>query len=355
MNTVKGLRRLSIAIATAMAIALPTAIPAHAAGSDAGLYGASDPTYDGVYRQSLALLGLAANDITPPTSAIAWLLDQQCADGSFQAYRADTGQPCAKADPANFTGPDTNSTALALMALMALDDSRVMNLKAPIMNRIVDSAESAGTWLRKQQNADGGWPYYAGGASDANSTGLSLAAANTWGGTFGSKLYKKASRFLGRLSSSCADGGGFAYQSGSKPDGSATSQGVVGLAGSLPVSKQPTAAVAAPCANTAKAKGISYLAKGLSSTGLLPSSLGGIDYSSTAMAVLGLTEARQGRASIRKATAALKASADEFVTGNGTNPGAAGLLLMVAEATGSKPTAFGGVNLVSTLASSIRG
>ena len=30
-----------------------------------GLYGAADPTYDGVFRQSLALMGLAANDIAP--------------------------------------------------------------------------------------------------------------------------------------------------------------------------------------------------------------------------------------------------------------------------------------------------
>lgn len=354
MHMRASIRRLLVAATAAAAVALPTAVPANAASSDAGLYGAADPTYDGVFRQSLAILGLAANDLTPPATAVEWLLRQQCADGSFQAYRADTSVPCAKPDPAAFTGPDTNSTSLGFQALMAIDDSRIA-LGDRLLSRVVTAADRAGAWLGRQQNADGGWPYYSGGASDANSTGLALAGLNSLGGYLGSAPYRKASRFLGGLSASCADGGGFAYQAGSRPDGSATSQGTLGLVGGFPATRQPAAAVAAPCANTAKAKGISYLARGLRSTGVLESSFGGPDYTSTATAVVALAEARQGRASIAKGVAALKANAAAYATPSaGTSPGAVGMLLMVAEVSGTKPTSFGGLNLVSTLNSSLR-
>ena len=115
------------------------------------------------------------------------------------------------------------------------------------------------------------------------------------------------------------------------------------------------AVIGAPCANTSKAKAVSYLARALAPTGALPSSLGsGTDFSNTATAVLGLVAAGQGRTAVAKATSALKVNAKAFVTGDGTSPGAAGLLLMVAEATGGKATSFGGLNLVRTLNASIR-
>jgi hypothetical protein len=348
---VRAIAATGISLAVLMSVA-PAA--SAAPSTTTGLYGSADPTYDGVFRQSLAIMGLAANDLTPPPAAIAWLLGQQCANGSFQSYRTDLAQPCTASDPVNFTGPDTNSTAVAVMALMALDDSRV-KLPNATRNRIVDAAAKAGTWLRTAQNADGGWPYYGGGASDANSTGLSLSGILTQAPSYDIPAYKKASRFLGGLSASCALGGGFAYQAGSKVDGSATAQGLVGLVGPMPVSGPRKLAVGARCANTAKAKAVSYLARALASTGTLASSLGsGADYSNTATAVLGLVAARQARASVAKATAALKSNAAAFVTGSSTDPGAAGLLLMVAEATGAKPTSFGGLNLVTTLNASMR-
>jgi len=54
--------RLGIVTAACAALSLGLAAPALAAPSsgDAGLYGAQDPTYDGVYRQSLAIIGLVA-------------------------------------------------------------------------------------------------------------------------------------------------------------------------------------------------------------------------------------------------------------------------------------------------------
>lgn len=357
MTITIGIRRLLVAAATAATLATTIAVAPAATAAPSptvGLYGAADPTFDGVFRQSLAIMGLAANDIAPPPAAITWLLGQQCADGSFQAYRADLSQPCPKADPVNFTGPDTNSTATALMALMALDDSRV-RIPAATLTKVVAAADKAGTWLRRQQNTDGGWPYYAGAASDANSTGLSLSGILTQAPSSDIPAYRKAARFLGSLSGSCADGGGLAYQAGSKVDGSATAQGLIGLVGPIPVSGPRKIAIGAPCTNTSKAKAVSYLARALAPTGALPSSFGsGTDFSNTATAVLGLVAAGQGRTAVAKATAALKTNAKAFVTGDGTSPGAAGLLLMVAEATGSKATSFGGLNLVRTLNASIR-
>ena len=71
-----------ITTATAAGVLLATA-PALA--GDAGLYGSSDPTFDGVYRQSLSVLALEASDRKVPASAIKWLKKQQCADGGFDA------------------------------------------------------------------------------------------------------------------------------------------------------------------------------------------------------------------------------------------------------------------------------
>lgn len=357
-----SIRRRIVGVLTAVATAATTALavgaplaPAHAATTDAGLYGAADPSFDGVYRQSLALLGLTAHGIVPPVAAIDWLIRQQCADGSFQPYRGDTAIPCGPSDPAAFTGPDTNQTAMALMALMALDDES-LGLPRRTMGRLVAAADRAGLWLVRAQNPDGGWPYYPGGSSDANSTGLSLAGIMTQAPNPGIAAYRKASRFLGRLSASCADGGGFAYQPGSRPDALATSQGLVGLVGPLPVREPRTLGAGAPCANTSTAKAVSYLAQAVAASGLVPSSFGsGPDYSTTATAVLGLVGAGQGRAAVTRATSALRSSAAAYVgTGGDASPGAAGLLLLVAEATGAKPTAFGGLNLVTTLDRTLR-
>jgi len=352
-----GLRRIIVATTAVAAIVSPLALAPGASAAPSpttGLYGAADPSYDGAFRQSLAILGLAANDVAPPAAAISWLLAQQCADGSFEPYRADLSVPCGAPDPVSFTGPDTNSTALALMALMALDDSRV-KVPAATLSKVVDAAAKAGTWLRTKQNADGGWPYFAGGASDANSTGLALAGVLTQAPSYGIPAYRKASRFLGGVSASCSDGGGLAYQPGSTVDGSATAQGLIGLVGPMPVSASRTLVSGAACRNTARSKAVSYLARALSSAGALPSATGaGVDYASTSIAVLGLVASGQGRAAVTRATRTLKANTAAFVTPDATSPGAAGLLLMVAEATGGRPTSFGGVNLISTLNASIR-
>ena len=54
------------------------------------------------------------------TAAIKWLVDQQCPDGGWTAYRSDLSKPCPATDLTNFVGEDSNSTALAVQALHAL-------------------------------------------------------------------------------------------------------------------------------------------------------------------------------------------------------------------------------------------
>jgi hypothetical protein len=131
-----------------------------------GLFGAQDPTFDGVYRQSLSLLAMLASGRTPPQSAVEWLLHQQCADGGFQAYRSPLTTPCTAPSSTAFSGEDTNSTGIAAQALHALG-------KGTEAGKAVD-------WLGTKQSANGGWAYYPDGAAgndpDANSTALGLSA-----------------------------------------------------------------------------------------------------------------------------------------------------------------------------------
>ena len=344
----------TIAVSAALAIAaLGLAAPAHAAGTT-GLYGSADPTYDGVYRQSLAIIGLTSNGVKPSTSAITWLISQQCKDGSFQEYRADTTKPCDAVDAANGKGPDSNATSLAVLALMSIDNT---NLAAQsVMNKVVAAADRAGSWLSKSQNADGGWSYYAGSASDSNSTGLALAALGTQAPNRQQPPIVKGTKFLASLITPCgtADGGALVYQKGSKPDGLSSAQGLYGLVGTAPVQTAGKLAPVPKCAGNPTNKLASYLSAKLSGAGTLASSFGdGPDYTATATAVVDLTAARVAKAAVSKATGALKSAAAAYATpAAGANPAALGLLLSVAKATGSNPKSFGGVNLITALQSS---
>lgn len=131
-------------------------------GPDAGLFGTADPTYDGAYRQGIALVALIAAGAAVDPSSVAWLEAQQCADGSWMPYRADLDEPCAF-DPVSFVGPDSNSVALAVAGLLAASPGS-------------SSLEPARDWLEANQNDDGGWSFFPGDGSDPNSTALVMQA-----------------------------------------------------------------------------------------------------------------------------------------------------------------------------------
>jgi len=147
------------ALTAVASAAAPSAVALVAGRGDDGLFGVQDATYDGVFRQSIAIGGLEAADVEVPDAAVGWLLRQQCADGSFTSYRPDTANRCAPG------GWDSNATAAAVQALVAVGSPAA-----------TDAAGRAVTWLRSVQDADGGFAFAAGGATDANSTGLVLAA-----------------------------------------------------------------------------------------------------------------------------------------------------------------------------------
>ncbi len=132
-------------------------------GPDAGLFGSQDPTNDGAFRQGLSLAALGAAGVAAPGPAVQWLEDQQCPNGGWTSYQS-VDNPCT-GDPADYEGPDTNSTALALEGLAAQ-----RALRAP-------AAASATAFLAAAQDPDGGFGYYpnaayAPGTSDPDSTAL---------------------------------------------------------------------------------------------------------------------------------------------------------------------------------------
>ena len=227
-----------LAAATVAATLALGAAPASAAEPvQVGLFGTQDPTYDGVFRQSLSLLAFASAGQEPPAEAVAWLLDQQCADGGFQAYRSDTSAPCTESDPVNYVGEDSNSTALASAALTVLGE--------------LDAADDALGWLESAQNTDGGFPYFLGGTSDVNSTAIALLATNAVGlaPTQVTNGSVSAADYLTSLQVGCPgaptdEDGGFAYAdfSAGTANDSATVQAALAITGAaLPFVADPPA------------------------------------------------------------------------------------------------------------------
>lgn len=293
-----NVRRSAGALAAVIVIA--GAAPAVAASPSAspsvaipdGLYGTTDPTYDGVWRQSLALLAQNAVGVEPADKAVAWLAGQQCANGAFAAFRADTAKPCAAK-----LMVDTNSTAAAVQALATLTATYDSEVKKAV------------TWLKSIQNADGGWGYSPGGASDANSTSVVIGALTDAGVTVPNlrKDGKSPDDALLKLALPCdgTDAGAFAYQPDKKggltANADATAAAVLGISGeSLTGSRQDDAPSPAGCEKPAGSlpeqagtNGALWLAKAMAKDGHLTSALPGAkaqpDYGNTADAIVALS------------------------------------------------------------------
>jgi A-macroglobulin TED domain/Prenyltransferase and squalene oxidase repeat len=243
------------AVSTLLVAASPSPSPATA---PAALYGDADPTYDGVWRQSYALLALHAADTDAADVAVRWLAKQQCADGGFASYRADPTAPC---DPKT---EDTNATGIAVQALAVHGQDFVVKRGAD--------------WLAKVQNRDGGWSYNPGGASDADSTGVVIGALKAAGTDVKSVTTDGMSPYdaLRSLQLACGkkDGGAFAYQPDAKSgamvaNAKATADAVRGAEGAGLVVEAPDrdTPVRDACGGSASDAGASWLAARITAGG----------------------------------------------------------------------------------------
>jgi LPXTG-motif cell wall-anchored protein len=208
-----------------------------------GLFGSADPTFDGAFRQGLALLALHGASVAN-ASGVTWLEGQQCPDGSWTAFRADTTLACPAVDPNTFAGPDTNSTALAVLGLHAQGAS------AP--------ASKGVTALDAVRNGGGGWGFLARNdqTTDANSTGLVLEALRTVNGAADEQGLNALLALQVGCTGATADRGGIAFQPGPggklAPDALATAQATPALAEvALPiVTASISTDVPTPCTST---------------------------------------------------------------------------------------------------------
>ncbi|MEV7563953.1 prenyltransferase/squalene oxidase repeat-containing protein [Streptomyces tanashiensis] len=366
MNTVR--RGAAALAAAAVVLGIAAAVPAAAAPSPtpstgtlpAGLYGTKDPTYDGVWRQSLAFLAQRSTGYQPADQSVDWLLGQQCADGSFASYRADVSKPCdAK------TMRDTNATAVAVQAL------RAVRRQAAAPETIDKAVEAGSGWLRTVQNKDGGWGYSAGGASDANSTSVvvgALAAIGVRPGSFTSAEGRTPYDALLTFALPCSDkegAGAFAYQPDktgkllANADATAAAT-LAGLGKSVVATKaspdQPAtcADLSKPTVERAALNGASYLANALAKTGhlMLPPMPGATDTTeqpdvgNTADAVVALAASGATKQAEPALTWLEKNSAAWAKEGG---PAAYAQLILAARATETDPREFGAADLVEQL------
>ncbi|MFE6688272.1 prenyltransferase/squalene oxidase repeat-containing protein [Streptomyces sp. NPDC057743] len=364
-------------VATAVVLAGAAAPAAFADGADGqqqkqqlpkGLYGSKDPQYDGVWRQSLAMLAQHTVGVRPAKSGVDWLAGQQCADGAFAAFRADPGKGCDAG-----TLRDTNQTAAAVQALAALGGHG-------------DAVGKAVRWLKSVQHEDGGWGSVPGGqggeVSDANSTAVvigALAAAGekpesvtAKGGKGGKSPYDALLGF--RLGCAAKDGerGAFTFQlKNAAPNADATAAAVTGALGKgfvvAPAAKDADRPVKAlDCAqgdkdgasgSGAKARGAvadggaGWLVGQLDAAGQhLKSAMPGAeqqpDVGNTADAVVALAAGGHGAAA-QKPLGWLEKNAAGWAKQGG--PAAYAQLIFAAHAAGADPRSFGGTDLVSAL------
>ncbi|MEV6568723.1 prenyltransferase/squalene oxidase repeat-containing protein [Streptomyces kronopolitis] len=358
-------RRVTTALAAALVLGAAAA-PAYAAGAPSisgapkklpdGLYGTKDPQYDGVWRQSLALLAQHTVGVRPAAPAVRWLVGQQCADGAFTAFRAEPGKACdAK------TMRDTNQTAAAVQALAALGGQG-------------DAVRKAVGWLKSVQNDDGSWSSMPGSPGDANSTSVvigALAAAGQKPESVTSKKGKSPYDGLLTFRLGCAGKeaahGAFTFQlKGAAPNADATAAAATGVLGrGFVVAPAAHGAPLTPpaCKDGTDAKpgkvsaaraadgGAAYLVAQLDENGqhlvsAMPGAKPQPDVGNTADAVVALAAGGHA-AEARKPLAWLRKNAADWARQNG--PAAYAQLVLAAHATGSDPRAFGGSDLVTAL------
>ncbi|MGA6169589.1 hypothetical protein ACPEIF_04900 [Streptomyces sp. NPDC012600] len=332
-----------------VAVAAPS--PSPSAELPPGLYGTTDPTYDGVWRQSLAFLAQKIEYVTPSAQAVDWLVGQQCDSGAFTSYR-DASKPCDAS-----TVMDTNATAAAVQALVELNQHR-------------EAADNGADWLKSVQNEDGGWGYNPGSPSDANSTAVvigALARTSVPISEITTADGKTPYTALQSLAIPCGekDGGAFAYQPGKKGElvanADASAAAVLGLMGRGMAVGDANAVKDPVCrkgddltAEESAQNGAHYLAETLAASPYLnqppmpgaEDSAPQPDFGNTADAVVAL--AASGHKDKAAASVEwLEKNSKDWARQGG--PAATAQLIFAAHATGADARSFGGVDLVKQL------
>ena len=200
-------------------------------GPDAGLFGTEQQLTDffvGTYDQGLVFTALRAVGLTANAAAIGWLTAQQCASGGWVFPDQANGGGCAY-DPSSFTGPDNQTTSLAVQGLAA---------QGALTPGIETSALS---FFTTGQDADGGWSFYPNSVAqpqqtDSQSTGLVIQALlalglSPTGSTYTSSGHSPITAFLSFVVSSGSDKGALGYQDNTSGNLLATNQDVPTLAG----------------------------------------------------------------------------------------------------------------------------
>jgi hypothetical protein len=201
-------------------------------GPDAGLFGTEtqlNTFATGGYTQGLVFTALKAVGQTANATAIGWLTAQQCPSGGwvFQSQATSVGG-CTE-DPTSGTGPDTNSTSLALQGLAA-------------QGALTPSIESSAlSFLTSGQDADGGWSYYQNSTAqpqqtDPESTGLVIQAILAMGlspttATFTGSGHSPVNALLSFVVTSGSDAGAIESQGTTTGDLLASNQVTPILAG----------------------------------------------------------------------------------------------------------------------------
>jgi hypothetical protein len=200
-------------------------------GTDAGLFGTEQQLNDffvGTYMQGLIFTALKAVGQKADAAAVNWLTAQQCPSGGWTLPDQAVGGGCTE-DPAGFTGPDNQTTSLALQGLSA-------------QGALTASIEAKGlSYFSGGQDADGGWSTYPNSTAlpqqtDSQSTGLVIQALLALGhspssSTFTGSGHSPVSALLSFVVTSGPDKGALGFEDNTSGNLLASNQLVPILAG----------------------------------------------------------------------------------------------------------------------------
>gem|GEM_PF-700069 len=207
-------------------------------GTDPYYFGTCVNQWAGTQSQAVVISALILDGMSTSnpvlTNAVSWLDAQQCSGGGTAlngAFSSDiVDNPCASGTrgTGNYQGPDTNSTAYALMALAAMGETASSPVVAAALTNLQDTEFSPSSW-----------GYYVGNTSDGGSTAVVINGLNAFGisttsnsGTWAlGGVSPAASEASFQVTTPGSQQGGFFYQTGSLPDPQTSYAAVLALSG----------------------------------------------------------------------------------------------------------------------------